>query len=174
MDAAEPSTVTTLAGYARARTELRELLADATPADLRRRTIGTRWTNEQLLFHLLFGYMVVQALIPLVRVVSRLPLPFQRGFAGLLNAGTVPFDFVNYWGSVFAATWFNRKRMAAKFDRVLESLARSLTSAPEARLRRTMQFPDRWDPFFEPEMSLAEVYSYPTKHFDFHRRQLSL
>lgn len=173
-DAAEPRTVATLAGYARARTELRELLADATPVALRRATIGTRWTNEQLLFHLVFGYMVVQALIPLVRVVSRLPRPFQRGFAALLNAGTVPFDFVNYWGSVFAATWFNRNRMVAKLDRVLESLARTLTRAPDARLQRTMRFPNRWDPFFEPEMTLAEVYAYPTKHFDFHRRQLSI
>jgi hypothetical protein len=174
MDAAEPSTVATLAGYARARNELRELLADATPDQLRRRSIGTRWTNEQLLFHLVFGYMVVQALIPLVRVVSRLPRPIGRGFGALLNAGTVPFDFVNYWGSVFAATWFNHRRMAAKFDRVLESLARSLRAAPASRLQRTMPFPDRWDPFFDAEMSLAEVYAYPTEHFDFHRRQLSL
>jgi hypothetical protein len=173
MDAAEPSTMATLAGYARARSELRELLADATPDQLRRRTIGTRWTNEQLLFHLVFGYMVVQALIPLVRVVSRLPLPVQRGFAALLNAGTVPFDFVNYWGSVFAAGYFNHNRMAAKLDRVLESLARGLRSAPESRLRRTMAFPDRWDPFFQVEMALADVYAYPIKHFDFHRFQLS-
>jgi hypothetical protein len=170
----EPSTVTTLAGYARARTELRELLADATPAALRRRSAGTRWTNEQLLFHLVFGYMIVQALVPLVRVMSRMPLPIQRGFAALLNAGTAPFDVVNYWGSRFAATWFNRNRMVAKLDRVLESLARTLTSAPDVRLQRTMRFPDRWDPFFEREMSLAEVYAYPTRHFDFHRRQLSL
>jgi hypothetical protein len=173
MDAAEPSTVATLVGYARARSELSELLADATPDQLRRRSIGTRWTNEQLLFHLVFGYMVAQALIPVVRVVSRLPLPIGRGFAALLNAGTVPFDFVNYWGSVFAATWFNHRRMAAKFDRVLESLASSLRAAPASRLRRTMPFPDRWDPFFNTEMSLAELYAYPTKHFDFHRRQLS-
>jgi hypothetical protein len=97
-----------------------------------------------------------------------------RAFAALLNAGTVPFDFVNYWGSRFAATWFDHHRMAAKFDRVLESLANSLRKAPEPRLRRTMAFPARWDPFFQAEMTLAEVYAYPIKHFDFHRRQLSL
>jgi hypothetical protein len=169
-----PARVRTLAGYGRNRAELRELLADATPVDLRRPSVGTRWTNEELLFHLVFGYMVVQALIPLVRVVSRLPKPVGRAFAALLNAGTVPFDFVNYWGSKLAATWFNHNRMAAKFDRVLESLARSLRAAPESRLRRTMAFPDRWDPFFEAEMTLAEVYAYPIKHFDFHRRQLGL
>lgn len=168
------STVRTLAGYARNRAELRELLADATPAGLRLPSNGTRWTNEELLFHLVFGYMVVQALIPLVRVVSRLPKPVGRAFAALLNSGTVPFDAVNYWGTRFAATWFNHNRMAGKLDRVLESLARSLRKAPESRLRRTMAFPTRWDPFFQSEMTLAEVYAYPIKHFDFHRRQLSL
>jgi hypothetical protein len=173
-DATTPSTVTTLAGYARNRAELRELLADATPAALRSPSIGTRWTNEQLLFHLVFGYMIVQALIPLVRVVSRLPQPVGRAFAALLNAGTVPFDVVNYWGSRFAATWFNHNRMAAKFDRVLESLARTLRNAPESRLNRSMAFPTRWDPFFQAEMTLAEVYAYPIQHFDFHRRQLDL
>jgi DinB superfamily len=172
--ATNSSTVRTLAGYARNRAELRELLADATPAGLGRPSVGTRWTNEQLLFHLVFGYMIVQALIPLVRVVSRLPKPVGRAFAALLNAGTVPFDFVNYWGSRFAATWFDHNRMAAKFDRVLESLANSLRKAPDPRLRRTMAFPTRWDPFFQAEMTLAEVYAYPIKHFDFHRRQLSL
>ena len=173
-NAADPARVRTLAGYARNRAELRALLADATPADLRRHSVGTRWTNEQLLFHLVFGYMIVQALIPLVRGVSRLPEPVGRAFAALLNAGTVPFDFVNYWGTRFAATWFNHNRMVAKLDRVLESLARSLRNAPEGRLRRTMAFPTRWDPFFRSEMTLAEVYAYPIQHFDFHRRQLSL
>ena len=35
-------------------------------------TGGTRWTNEQLLFHMVFGYMIVQRLLILVRVFSRL------------------------------------------------------------------------------------------------------
>lgn len=36
-------------------------------------TEGTRWTNEQLLFHVVFGYLVVQRLLVLVRVLSHLP-----------------------------------------------------------------------------------------------------
>ena len=31
-----------------------------------------------------------------------------------------------------------------------------------------------WDPFFTDSMTLEAVYRYPTKHFDFHRRQLTL
>jgi hypothetical protein len=162
------------ADYARARRQLRDLVGGATPADLRRRSNGTRWNNEQLLFHMVFGYMVVQALLPLVRVVSRLPAPVGRGFAAVLNAGTRPFDFVNYWGSCAAALVFNRHRMAAKFDRVSASLLRRLDRESDRDLARGMPFPTRWDPFFLPTMTLGQLYAYPTQHFDFHRAQLSL
>jgi hypothetical protein len=33
-----------------ARLDFRRLIADATPADLRRPSDGTKWTNQQLLF----------------------------------------------------------------------------------------------------------------------------
>ncbi|MEU9916170.1 DinB family protein [Streptomyces sp. NPDC051001] len=39
-----------------ARTAFHQLLDAATDADLCRPTDGTRWTNGQLLFHMLFGY----------------------------------------------------------------------------------------------------------------------
>lgn len=37
-----------------------------------------------------------------------------------------------------------------------------------------MPFPDRWDPFFTPTMTLNDVYAYPTLHFAFHAQQLTL
>jgi hypothetical protein len=40
----------------RARTDFRHLLDNAASAELRACTYGTEWTNEQLLFHMLFGY----------------------------------------------------------------------------------------------------------------------
>lgn len=66
--------------------DLHALLAEATPALLRRRSNGPRWTNEQLLFHMVFGFLVVRRLLPLVRLVSRLPAPVGRGFAAFLDA----------------------------------------------------------------------------------------
>ena len=67
------------------RATLRRLLASADPETLRRRSNGTRWTNEQLLFHMVFGYMIVRALLILVRIFGRLPAPVSRGFAAVLN-----------------------------------------------------------------------------------------
>jgi hypothetical protein len=37
-----------------------------------------------------------------------------------------------------------------------------------------MHCPTRWDPFFTGYMTLADLFRYPTRHYDFHRRQLTL
>ena len=62
-----------------ARTDFRGLLDAATTAELRAGTHGTKWSNEQLLFHMLFGYLLVHNLQPLVAVLTRLPHPSPRG-----------------------------------------------------------------------------------------------
>ena len=170
----DPTREEILAGYSRARRDLGALLQGAAAADLRRKSDGTRWTNEELLFHMVFGYMVVRALIPLVQLVSRLPRPVGRAFAAVLNAGTGPFDVVNYWGSRAAASVYNRRRMGRKLDKTISALSRRFELESSQSLARSMPFPDKWDPFFTPLMTLNDVYAYPTLHFDFHARQLSL
>jgi hypothetical protein len=158
----------------RARLELHRLLALAGPEDWDRPTHGTRWTNEQLLFHMVFGYMVVQRLLILVRVFSRLPDPVSRVFANGLDSATKPFHLVNYIGSCSAALVYNRRRMGPKLDRVVGSLHRSLYSETDAGFARGMHYPVRWDPFFEDFMTVEDVYRYPGRHFDFHAQQLTL
>lgn len=169
-----PTKADILAGYSRARADLNTWLESATAADFRRGSNGTRWTNEELLFHMVFGYMVVRTLLPLVHIISRLPKPVGRAFAALLNAGTRPFDVINYWGSRGAALFYNKRRMARKLEKTITAIARRLEREGPTSLSRSMPFPDRWDPFFAPSMTLNDVYAYPTKHFDFHARQLSL
>ena len=158
----------------RARRALHELLGSASPGDFDRRSNGTRWTNEQLLFHMVFSYMVVRRLLVLVRMFSRLPDRIGRRFARALDATTPVFHEINYLGSCMAATVFNRHRMGWHCDRVIAKLQRSLTKESDAALRRGMHFPQRWDPFFADFMTLEQVYRYPGKHFDFHRDQLIL
>jgi hypothetical protein len=158
----------------RARTEFHELLNRAAAADFDRQSNGTRWTNEQLLFHMVFGFMVVARLLPLVRVLGRLPAPVSRSYAWLLDAVTTPFHAINYRGSCAAAKVYNRKRMGGQCDRVIARLQRQLAAEPEKNFRLAMHFPVRWDPFFADYMTLEAVYRYPTKHFDFHRRQLTI
>ena len=152
----------------------RELVEQADPARLGTPTRGTRWTNEELLFHILFGYLVVRALLPLVRVFGRLPRPASRGFAAALDAGTRPFDTVNFYGSRFGARVINHRRMVRVFDQIIAGLHRRVDRESDGALARGMAFPTRWDPFFRPFMTLADVYLYPSQHLEFHRRQLTL
>ena len=123
---------------------------------------------------MVFGYMVVQRLIVLVRIFSRLPDPVSRTFANILDAATKPFHIVNYYGSRAAALFYNRRRMGAKLDRVIASLERQLAREHDVDLARGMHYPPRWDPFFDDFMTLEYLYLYPGRHFDFHAHQLTL
>lgn len=160
--------------FDRVQADFRRLLGRATPASLARPTSGTKWTNEQLLFHMLFGYMIVRALLPLVAAFGRLPGGAGRGYARLLNAVTRPFDLINYLGPCAAVHVYGSRRMGAKLDRVLAALHRSLEAASAEDLARGMYYPVRWDPFFAGYMTVADLYRYPTRHYDFHHRQLTL
>jgi hypothetical protein len=142
----QPTKAEILANYHRARTDLGTWLENSTPADLRRRSTGTRWTNEERLFHIVFGYMIVRALLPLVHLGSRLPEPIGTAFAALLNAGTRPFDAINYWGSRGAALFYNRRRMARKFEKTVAAISRRLERENSRSLARSMPFPDKWAP----------------------------
>ena len=146
----------------------------ATPADLRRRTNGTRWTNQQMLWHMAFGYLIVCRLLPLVRLFGRLPDSFSRTFAAVLNAGTRPFHAINYLGSCGGALVFRGPRLSRQLDHTIDLLHRRLDSEPEEALTRRMHFPVGWDPYFRETMTLEQVYAYGTQHYDFHRAQLTL
>ncbi|MGV0604609.1 DinB family protein [Mycolicibacterium sp. XJ1904] len=158
----------------RARIDFHRLLDSAEPSDWTRPTDGTRWTNEELLFHMVFGYMVVQRLLLLIAIFGRLPSGVSAAFARILNASTRPFHRINYYGSRAAARVYNRRRMGAKLDRVISSLQRRMAHVPDRAFRRGMHFPTRWDPFFSDYMTLEDLYRYPGRHFDFHSGQLTL
>jgi hypothetical protein len=157
-----------------ARAAFRRLVEDATPADLRRMSHGTRWTNEQLLFHMLLGFLITRPLPVLARVFARLPASTSRRFAALLNAATPLFDEVNFYGACAGARMVRRRRLVARFNHAIAALHPGLAAESETGLRRGMHYPVRWDPFFQEFMTVADIYHYPTQHFGYHRRQLTL
>jgi hypothetical protein len=59
-----------------------------------------------LLFHMLFGYLLVRNLRVLVKGFSRVPDAASKRFAAILNAGTRPFHVLNYVGSLFSVRAF--------------------------------------------------------------------
>jgi hypothetical protein len=158
----------------RVRADYRELLDTATVAELRLPSEGTKWTNEQLLFHMLFGYLLVRNLRFLVRGFARLPDGASARFAALLDAATRPFHVINYLGSLGGARVLGYAGMQRLMDRVIHSLQASLRRESRTALDRGMHFPVGWDPYFTDYMTLRDVYHYPTQHYDHHRRQLTL
>jgi hypothetical protein len=157
-----------------ARLDFHRLIAAATPADLRRPSDGTRWTNQQLLFHMLFGYLVVRALLVLVRVFGVLPDGASKAFARVLDSARRPFHLINYLGSCGGARIIPPRRMTQMLDGVIAVLQQHLQRETGSALRRGMHYPTTWDPFFADYMTLADIYRYPTQHFRFHQRQLTL
>jgi hypothetical protein len=156
----------------RVRVEFHLLIARASKDDLRRRSDGTRWTNRQLLYHMLFGYLVVRALLPLVHALGR--LGHSRGFAATLNAGRHPFHLINYLGSCGGGQLLTPRAMTTLMDRTINALQRRLNAETDTGLALTMHFPTAWDPYFTPTMSVLDVYHFGTQHFDHHRRQLTI
>ncbi|MFM6851715.1 MAG: DinB family protein [Terrabacter sp.] len=164
----------TEAGLLACRDDLHRLLSQASRDQLRAASNGTAWTNEQLLFHMVFGFLVVRRLLPLVRLLGRRPRWVGRAFARMLDVARIPFHWVNYAGSCGGALVFDRSRMGGLCDRTIAFLVRSLESETEQRLAEGMPFPRTWDPYFTSFMTLADVYAYPELHYRHHRAQLTL
>ncbi len=125
---------------------------------------GTKWTNDQLLFHMLFGYLIVRTLLILVRALARAPRSVSKQFAAVLNSAAAPFHVVNYVGSLCGARVLGHSGMNKAFDLVVAHLVTSLEK----------DFPVGWDPYFQEYMTIEDVYHYATLHYDYHRRQLTL
>jgi hypothetical protein len=157
----------------RARDTFRQLLDGAAADQLRRRSDGTSWNNRQLLFHMLLGFLIMRALLALARIVARLPRWAGVAWARLLNAGTKPFDIVNFAGSWLGGSVMPRRAMVVLCDRTIAALHRRLDRENENSLAKGMPYPTRWDPFFREFMTVADLYRFPVQHFDFHRNQLS-
>ena len=151
-----------------------ELVWNATTAGLRQRSAGTRWTNRQLLFHMVFGYLVVRTLLPLVRGFGRLPISYSRRFSAVLHAARRPYHLINYVGSCVGGTLLSPPRMAALLDRTVTALRQGLERESELSLSARMAFPVSWDPYFTDTMTVLDVYHFGTQHFTHHRHQLTL
>jgi hypothetical protein len=121
---------------------------------------------------MVFGYLIVRTLMPLVHVLGR--LGWSRRFATTLNAARRPFHVINYLGSCGGGQLLSVRMMSRLMDRTVNALHRRLDTETASSLALTMHFPPDWDPYFRPTMTVLDVYHYGTEHFDHHRSQLTL
>ena len=74
------------------RSSFHALLDSLSEEDLQRQSLNPGWTNGEILAHMLFEFIILNALLPMARVWGRLPKGSSKPFAGLLNGSTRPFN----------------------------------------------------------------------------------
>ena len=104
---------------------------------------------------------------------GRLPPAVSRVFAAILSAGTRPFHVINYLSALPGGTVLGSRAMGRLMDRTIGHLRGRLARESERTLALAMHFPVGWDPYFKEVMTVADIYHYPTQHYDHHRRQLT-
>lgn len=156
------------------RDDFEMLVGPAAPADLDKASMGTRWTNRELLFHMWFGQRITRAVILLMSVTSRLPRGVGTAFARVLTAATTPYNWINYMGAVGGARTVGLRRAQRWMNADTDWLLQWAASASEADVNRGMVVPTTWDPYFAPWMSRADVLAWAPTHYRHHRAQLTL
>lgn len=130
------------------------------------------WTNGQLLFHVLLGFILVLPLANILVFFGHLPSLYSKIFAGILNFSTPLFNRVNAAGPRAGARLLGRAGVIRQFDRVHRAILTRLERARPRDWALAMNYPTRWDPRFQNPMRLADLFRYPVTHLRHHRTQL--
>jgi DinB superfamily len=130
------------------------------------------WTNGQVVFHILLGFILVVPLARLLVFFDHLPALCSRIFAGILNLSTPLFNRINAVGPRAGARLLGRAGIISKFDHVHRAILARLDQACPGDWAAAMNYPTRWDPRFQTRMDLAALLRYPIDHLQHHRDQL--
>jgi hypothetical protein len=153
--------------------EFHRLIDSLTPQDFQRQSLNPGWTNGEIVAHILFGFIILIPLLGMARLWGKMPKKSSRPFAWLLNAFTIPFNWINAWGARGQGIVFTKERAGRIFERVTEILLRRAASIKDQEWQNGMYAPTRWDANFEEFMTLEKFFHYPVIHFKFHLSQIS-
>jgi DinB superfamily len=149
------------------------LLASLSEEDLHKPSLNRGWTNGEILAHVLFGFIILNALLPLARIWGRLPKSSSKPFARLLNITTGPFNWFNALGARMQGKVFTYRRLGKQYDHVHASLLKAVASIREEEWGRGMYYPTKWDSNFSEFMTIEKLLHYPVIHFNVHSTQIS-
>lgn len=154
--------------------DYRAILKDAVPEELDLPTNGTAWTNRQLLFHMLLGQRITRMVIVVIGAFSRLPAGASRGWSSGMAAVTPLYNRLNFAGGVVGGRLFTLARMERQMQAVTATILHYYYHASPDQMARGMSIPPSWDPYFSTWMDRAELMTWAPKHYQHHRRQLTL
>ncbi len=155
------------------RAEFHALLDSMSAADRRRESLNPGWTNQEVLFHMTFAFMLIPALLWIVRGFGLLPDRYSKAFANLLNAATPAFNVVNAAGARIGCRVVSTARLARLYDRSHRAILKRLSRLSDEDLKSGMYYPARWDALFADFMTIEQILDYPVTHFRFHAGQLA-
>jgi DinB superfamily len=155
-----------------ARSEFRAMAASISEQAWTEPSHNPGWTNGQLLFHVLLGFILVLPLASILVFFGHLPALCSRIFAGILNFSTPLFNRVNAAGPRAGARLLGRAGVIKQFDRVHAAILARLERVRPRDWALAMHYPTRWDPRFQTPMHLEELFRYPVTHLRHHRSQL--
>jgi DinB superfamily len=155
-----------------ARQEFHEMVGSISEQRWDKPSHNPGWTNGQLLFHVLLGFILVLPLAGILIFFGHLPAVCSRIFAAILNFSTPLFNRINAVGPRAGARLVGRAGLISKFDRVHEAILERLERVRPGDWALAMHYPTRWDPRFRTPMHLEDLYRYPVDHLRHHRHQL--
>ena len=155
-----------------ARREFHEMLASLSPQDWGRPSGNRAWTNGQLLFHVMFGFLLVPRLWRIMQLFGRLPADWSRTFARVLDYTTPLYNRVNGVLPRLGGRAYDQKSLARAYDRIHAQILRRLSSIRETDWGRVMHYPTRWDPRFSEVMRMGDLPRWAVAHLRHHRTQL--
>ena len=130
------------------------------------------WTNGQLLFHVLLGFILVLPLAGILLFFGHLPAVCSRTFAAILNFSTPLFNRINAVGPRAGAFLLGRAGLISKFDQVHGRILERLERVRPGDWALAMHYPTRWDPRFKTPMHMEDLFRYPVDHLRHHQQQL--
>ncbi len=155
------------------RTTFHALLASLSENDLHRPSHNSGWANGEILVHMLFGFVILNALLPMARLWGRLPPWSSRPLAWLLNAFAGLFNWLNALGARLQARIFTCQALGKLFDRAYGLLIRQIDSIQSGEWDHGMYYPTHWDSNFSDFMTIEKLLHYMVDHFNFHLRQIA-
>jgi DinB superfamily len=155
-----------------ARRDFHEMVASISEQWWAKPSHNPGWTNGQLIFHVLLGFILVLPLASILVFFGHLPAVYSRIFAAILNFSTPLFNRINAVGPRAGVSLVGRAGLIGKFDQVHGAILERLERVRPGDWALAMHYPTRWDPRFKTPMHLEDLFRYPVDHLRHHRPEL--
>lgn len=159
--------------YLLTRNEFHALLQSIAEEDWKKQSHNLGWSNGEIFAHILFGFIILNALLPMARLWGKLPKASSRPFAKFLNFITKPFNWINALGARGQGKVFTYRNVGRFFDNTVSSLISKANGIYIDEWPRGMYYPTKWDPNFSDFMTLEKLFLYPVAHFKLHKDQIA-